>query len=205
MGAPIESSNDDATNSLPFIYDVIIVGAGPCGLAVAARLREHTPSALFTDEEHHRYHWINKHSSQASIKNSKTGQIRRGCNTSASAVKATDPSSHDAAAAANNPDDGPSMLVLDGTAPAWLAKWKRLFQQLEISHLRSPMFFHPDPQERDGLLTFAHARGREKECQEIVGCVGKELSKHQMKKKRKARRAAHEQYVFIPSILHCTS
>ncbi|KIV87032.1 hypothetical protein PV11_02604 [Exophiala sideris] len=37
------------------IYDVAIIGAGPAGLAVAARLREATPSALFTDEEHSRY------------------------------------------------------------------------------------------------------------------------------------------------------
>jgi ribulose 1,5-bisphosphate synthetase/thiazole synthase len=39
-----------------FINDVLIVGAGPCGLAVAARMREATPSALFTDVEHQRYH-----------------------------------------------------------------------------------------------------------------------------------------------------
>ena len=41
---------ETGSNTLPFIYDVIIVGAGPCGLAVAARLRERTPSALFTDD-----------------------------------------------------------------------------------------------------------------------------------------------------------
>ncbi|KAA8646184.1 FAD binding domain protein [Aspergillus tanneri] len=49
------------TSSFPDLLDVIIVGAGPCGLAVAARMNEDTPSAMFTDEEHQRYHWINKH------------------------------------------------------------------------------------------------------------------------------------------------
>jgi choline dehydrogenase-like flavoprotein len=158
---------------LPFIHDVVIIGAGPCGLAVAARLREQTPSALFTEAEHNRYHWIHKHTHSASIKNSRTGNIRRG----------SGPES----------DGSPSMLILDSSGKEWLTKWKMLFKRLEITHLRSPMFFHPDPQDRDGLLAFAHAEGREAECVEIVGCVGKEISKHQIKKKRKARKAANEQ------------
>lgn len=73
-----------------------------------------------------------------------------------------------------------------------MSKWNTLFSMLEISHLRSPMFFHPDPHDRDGLLAYAHNEGRECECLEIAGCVGKEISKHQMKKKR-ARRGPGEQ------------
>ncbi|KAK1139597.1 hypothetical protein N8T08_000601 [Aspergillus melleus] len=59
MGGPTATTT--ATTSFPDLLDVIVVGAGPCGLAVAARLNEETPSAMFTDEEHQRYHWINKH------------------------------------------------------------------------------------------------------------------------------------------------
>ncbi|EGP82971.1 uncharacterized protein MYCGRDRAFT_97150 [Zymoseptoria tritici IPO323] len=156
--------------SLPFVHDVIIVGAGPCGLAVAARLREQTPSALFTDEEHQRYHWINRHASKAAIKNSKTGNIQ----------------------AKPNKKPQVSMLVLDSSGTSWMAKWNRLFSALEISHLRSPLFFHPDPHDRDGLLAYVQSKGRENECIEIAGCVGKELSKHQMKKRRNSRKAGEQ-------------
>ncbi len=31
------------------MHDIVIIGAGLCGLGLAARLREPTPSALFTD------------------------------------------------------------------------------------------------------------------------------------------------------------
>ncbi|KAJ8611752.1 hypothetical protein MRB53_037759 [Persea americana] len=158
--------NDRTRETLPFVYDVVVVGAGPCGLAVAARLKERTPSALFTDEEHDRYHWINRHAKQASIKNKKTGQIKPGKQDKAS-------------------DTSPSILVLDSSGDGWMTKWNRLFEELEITHLRSPMFFHPDPHDRDGLLAYAHAQGRDCECIEIAGCVGKELSKHQTKKRRK--------------------
>lgn len=170
-----DSLSPTREGALPFIHDVIIVGAGPCGLAVAARLREQTPSALFTDEEHHRYHWIKKHASNAAIKNSKTGRTRtcQGGNSKRSGFQ-------------------PSMLVLDKSGDMWMSKWNKLFSVLEISHLRSSMFFHPDPHDRDGLLAYAHEVGRESDCLEIAGCVGKEISKHQMKKKR-ARRGPGEQ------------
>lgn len=168
------------------VKDVIIIGAGPCGLAVAARLREHTPSALFTDEEHQRYHWIRKH-------NGRKINIRPLHGSKKSATPPSDTSSfdefrhvrHDSAIGLNDHsrDQQASMLVLDATKDRWMAKWEYLFSILGIAHLRSPMFFHLDPRDRDGLLAFAHAQGREKELQEICGCVGKEVSKHKKKQK----------------------
>ncbi|KAF1344636.1 hypothetical protein BDV97DRAFT_58611 [Delphinella strobiligena] len=149
----------------PDVHDVIIVGAGPCGLAIAARLCEHTPSALFTDEEHQRYHWIKKHTAQTAIKNKKTGQTKP-------------PSQH---------CRNYSTLVLDSSGHDWMAQWDRFFDTFEISHLRSPMFFHPDPHDRDGLLAFAHEKARECELIEIPGCGGKEVSKHKKKKRTNCR------------------
>jgi hypothetical protein len=136
-------------------------------------LRERTPSAIFTDAEHHRYHWIKRHAGTP-IKDSKTGQVKPLNN------KKTKSSTK---------NSEPSILVLDSSGDEWMSKWNRLFSLLEISHLRSPMFFHPDPHDRDGLLAYAHSMGQQDECIEIAGCVGKELSKHQMKKRRNARRA----------------
>jgi hypothetical protein len=68
-----------------------------------------------------------------------------------------------------------------------MSAWNESFELLKISHLRSPMFFHPDPSDRDGLLGYTYAEGREKELKEIAGVVGKSLSKYQRKKVAKNR------------------
>ncbi len=154
----------NSTPEAASVYDVIIIGAGPCGLATAAHLRKQHPSALFTDEEQARYHWVSK---QAAIKNKRSGRVTRG-------------------GILGSRDACPSMLVLDSNGKKWMSKWNALFLKHKIRYLRSPMFFHPDPSDRDALLSFMHAAGRPNEAQEIAGCVGKELSKHQ--KKRRIRR-----------------
>ncbi|OAA63798.1 FAD binding domain protein [Cordyceps fumosorosea ARSEF 2679] len=143
------------------IYDVIIVGGGVCGLAMAARLREQTPSALFTDEEHRRFRWIRKHGNKVSVKQTKSGKVKT-----------------------RRPRTGPgyNMMVLDSTSDQWLARWHYLFRTYDISHLRSPMLWHADPFDRDSLLAYAYENNREDELVEIRNCVGKEVSKHGHKK-----------------------
>ena len=73
--------------------------------------------------------------------------------------------------------------VLDSSGPNWLCSWSDNFAALGISHLRSPMFFHPCPRDRDGLLAFARETDRCDECVEIANCVGQSMSKHRRKKK----------------------
>jgi hypothetical protein len=154
--------------TLPPLHDILIIGAGPSGLAVAARLREHTPSALYTDEEHRRFHWLRKHAGASSVKDRRTGRVR----VSASHGQNSDSRERD-------------LLVLDAEGKDWLTRWNGLFAAFRIQHLRSPMFFHPCPRDRDSLLAFAHETNRTNELEEIAGCVGKELSKHKQKKRRR--------------------
>ena len=149
------------------VYDVLIVGAGPTALATAARLRETTPAALFTDEEHRRFHWLRRH--RMPLINSRSRKIYR-------------PVTHLPAY---------TMLVVDSTANKWLSRWNRLFNLYDISHLRSPMIWHVDPLDRDALLAHAYAHGQEGELMEIRGCVGREMSKHAHKQRACGKRYVH--------------
>ncbi|KAL2796830.1 hypothetical protein BJX66DRAFT_123387 [Aspergillus keveii] len=189
------------------LHGVLIIGAGPCGLAVAARLKEHTPSAIFTDEEHQRYHWINKHKGRMNLVRSHKGKLRKlgvRASPSSSVSSTRDGNTSEEDSLSSSPssvsdhesdiDDskgverkGLSMLVLDSTGNQWMEKWNRAFKTLEIEQLRSPMFFHVDPGDRDGMLAYTTEHGREKDLWEISGCVGKEISKHKKKKMQKTK------------------
>ncbi|KAG4444077.1 hypothetical protein IFR05_000430 [Cadophora sp. M221] len=160
------------------IHDVLIIGAGPCGLAVAARLRESTPSALFTESEHQKFHFMKASSSRQNsnpkFKNKPIRTSRRAHTSPDRLLPGHDVSNH-----------GLDIAVLDANGDQWMSAWNERFEDLGITHLRSPMFFHPDPRDRDGMLEFAVSEGRQEELKEISGVVGKELSKHQRKKKLK--------------------
>ncbi|KAL6244411.1 hypothetical protein RBB50_008653 [Rhinocladiella similis] len=155
------------------IYDVAIIGAGPCGLAAAARLRESTPSALFTDDEHERYWRRFRHTETIETEKKR----RRKASSATTSSEPELPSR--------------SMIVLDAHSNQWMSAWKERFKYLQIEHLRSPLFFHPDPRDRDGLLGYSHFHDRAGELHEIHNVVGRELSKHRTKKKRDKKVARH--------------
>jgi cation diffusion facilitator CzcD-associated flavoprotein CzcO len=162
--------------------DILVVGAGPCSLAVAARLSEATPSALFTDDEHARY-WSRFRRKETLQKEAAAARKRQRKESS------TSDSGYESGknSPANNgvlDTDRPSMIVLDSTSDNWLAAWDARFARLQIKDLRSPLFFHPDPRDRDGLLAYAYEQGREAELTEIPNVAGREFSKHELKKQR---------------------
>lgn len=146
--------------------EVIIIGGGPSALAASARLCEQTPGAIFSDGEHQRFHWLKRRGAYSN-------KLIKG--------KKKERQLYDIFKA----DD---IMVLDKCNDSFLGQWDNQFDVVQIPHLRSPMFFHPDPLDIDSLVAFAYSQNRANELMEITRVVGQELSKHIQKKIRSKRR-----------------
>lgn len=142
-------------------FDVLIIGGGPHALGLAARLREPRPAALYTDIEHSRLAFLQRPGAVKLPRQPKKPYNLRAphpmINIQNQIEKSFDENSF------------PRLLALDASSPQWMGRWNGFFHHLDISHLRSPMFFHPSPADVDGLEAFARRSDREKECADSGG------------------------------------
>ncbi|BGP12375.1 hypothetical protein JCM10213_002021 [Rhodosporidiobolus nylandii] len=172
------SGEPSSSSSLPpFALDeaaflpLVIIGAGPHGLALAARLSEPRPAALYTDLEHARLSWLQREGNSQRRRATVKGHW--------AARKLVEPEETTLA-----PPDAkkPALAVLDSTSASWMGRWNGFFSGLGIKHLRSPMLFHPSPADADALVAYAKRMDREDELEPVKGVVGREFSKYQRKK-----------------------
>lgn len=160
-------------------HPLIIAGAGPHSLALAARLSEPRPAALYTDLEHARLSWLQREQG-ARTTPGKKGK-KKAVKGHWSARKIIEPKQ---VTLAQGTAKDRGIKVLDSTSDQWMGRWKGFFEGLRIKTLRSPMLFHPAPADVDALVAYARRVGKEEdELEPIHGVVGKELSKHQKKKR----------------------
>ncbi|KAJ3103523.1 hypothetical protein HDU97_010023 [Phlyctochytrium planicorne] len=119
--------SDSTPDAQRQILDLLVIGAGPHALSLLSHLLERSPFALLSDAQHQRVHvsgW------KAGIQKRGKGPVRNCCPTmlDPEAVKRR-------------------IMVVDADPEkgGWMERWKGWFEALEIGHLRSPIYFHPDP------------------------------------------------------------
>ncbi len=141
-------------------YDLVIIGAGPAALAVISRILETRPAALYTEDEHRHLHFTHRQRPPILIP-SKINKLR---NSEAQARPGRQKRHRAFLGVANDdlcPCDGRiKILVIDRLGEGFMGLWRRNFQALGISHLRSPMFFHPDASDFDSLIAYANQHGK---------------------------------------------
>lgn len=170
-------------------FEAIVVGGGTCGLAVAARLCEECPASIYTEDEHQRFQWLKQRGNKVNL-----------VNRNISSKTKYKPSKNRYVLKKFSPLE---ILVLDSKSDSFLGQWDSQFAACQIPYLRSPMFFHPDPVNIDGLISYSYLtkRDNEKDLMKIENVVGKEYSKHQLKKQiaKKGKKTEHKDPVPITS------
>ncbi|EMG49714.1 hypothetical protein G210_5455 [Candida maltosa Xu316] len=126
---------------------------------MSARLMESHPGSLFTEDEHQRFHWLKQRGHKTNLLNSRQHSPY-----------------------IQNKFNSENLLVLDSMNDRFMGQWDSQFDACQIPYLRSPMFFHVDPANIDGMVTYAYSKGRGGELMEITNVVGKEVSKHKQKR-----------------------
>ncbi|GAA5997241.1 uncharacterized protein JCM10292_000121 [Rhodotorula paludigena] len=174
---------------------LLIIGAGPHALALAARLSEPRPAALYSDLEHARLSWLKREQASTvtgvdaagtTASGRRQKERRQAVKGHWGARKLVEPEQVTLAGApaAGEPETSTprAIQVLDSSGSEWMTRWNGFFSGLRIQHLRSPMLFHPAPADADALVAYARRMGREDELMPVKNVVGAERSKYQRKK-----------------------
>ncbi|SPO25371.1 uncharacterized protein UTRI_03214_B [Ustilago trichophora] len=168
-------------------FDLVIIGAGPAALAVISRILESRPAALYTEDEHRHLHFTHKQRTPALIpsKVAKTSKTSRD-SISRELEEQTRLGRKKKGRGMWNlnkdnvcPCDGRiKILVIDRLGEGFMGLWRRNFRALGISHLRSPMFFHPDASDFDALIAFANQHGKADEGtpEQVIDLIEKRIA-----------------------------
>lgn len=131
------------------LFDLVIIGAGPGALAVIARILESRPAALYTEQEHHFLHWLNKSSTHQRNRGQGNGShgsqqphnlrlVRtKASGRGAERVIVGESTLVNTAARASGTEPCPcpgemKILVVDKVGQGWMAHWHNMFKALEI-------------------------------------------------------------------------
>ena len=132
--------------------DIVVIGSGPAALTFVTRILEDRPAAIYLEDERKYLHWLKRQTQSAP-----TLQTRKPGRSSDRVIKGLNSKTK-----GRTRTQKLSILILDKLGDGWLGQWHRNFSALEIPYLRSPMFFHPDPADLDGLLEYAVQTGHAK-------------------------------------------
>jgi hypothetical protein len=141
-------------------YDLVVIGAGPHALSLLSRLFEKSPFSLVSDDEHNRL----SHLSSKQLLHECCFQL------SSDQIKQR-------------------VLVIDKNG-VWMNRWNAAFTKYQISHLRSPLYFHPDPYTRltrfhpDALRAYAENEKRTNELYDITAVMNNACKKSHKRNKK---------------------
>ncbi|GAC93562.1 FAD binding domain protein [Pseudozyma hubeiensis SY62] len=189
-------------------FDLVIIGAGPAALAVVSRILESRPAALYTEDEHRHLHFT--HRRKPALLPSKVAKTSTSSNRTISKTLQDDTRRREQKTGKGlwnlKSDDGDlcgcdgriKILVIDKLGEGFMGLWRRNFSALGITHLRSPMFFHPDASDFDALIAYANQQGQAGEGtpDQVIGMIEGRLAaggKPNTAKGRSCRRRSKDQ------------
>ena len=159
-------------------FDLVVIGSGPAALTFVTRWLEERPAALYLEDERQHLHWLKRQTHAAPVL-----ETRKPTKSSDRIIKTNQKNEW------HMRKSSLRVLIVDKLGDGWLGQWHRNFGSYEIPFLRSPMFFHPDPSDLDGLLEYAVQTERAKTgpytyvCDMLTGRQSQSKSRNRSAKK----------------------